>query len=200
MRARDVMTRPVVSVDADTTIREAITVLTDNGFAALPVVDDVGRVIGVFSESDAMRAGSVAEAGPDRRAQPVSTAMSTPVEVVAPTDDTAAIAARMLAGHLRCLPVVEEGLLIGVVARRDLLRTLVHDDDVVAAHVRSLLDDYAGSRRFWAVEVDGGAVTIRGDFADLAERRIVGALARTVAGVTKVELENSAAVSLAWDD
>ncbi|HET9142290.1 BON domain-containing protein, partial [Actinophytocola sp.] len=89
---------------------------------------------------------------------------------------------------------------VGVVARRDLLRTLLHDDDVIAAKVRALLDDYAGSRRRWTVEVTGGAVVIGGEFADAAERAVVAALAHTAAGVTDVSLRPATGVRLGWDD
>lgn len=193
MRARDVMSRPVVSVDTHATAREATTILTEHGFAALPVVDDTNRVVGIFSESDALRA----DPGRD---VPVTAAMATPVEVVAPTTDVAVIAERMLTGRLRSLPVVEEGLLIGMISRRDLLRTLVRDDDVIKANLRRLLDDYAGSRRHWTLEVTGGAAAIRGDFADTAERDVVAALARTVSGVTTVELTATTPVPISWDD
>jgi CBS domain-containing protein len=196
MRTRDVMSCPVISVDTRTTIREATTLLTENGFAAVPVVDAGGHVVGVFSESDALRA----DAGAGDRDAPVTSAMTTPVEVVGPATDLAVVAERMLARRLRCLPVVEEGLLIGVVARRDLLRTMIHDDDVIKGHVRRLLDDYAGSRRHWTVEVVGGEVAVRGGFGDEAERSIVAALARTVAGVTGVELTATTPVPIGWDD
>jgi CBS domain-containing protein len=203
MKARDVMSRPVLSIDRDTSVREAITLLTGHGFAAVPVVDDLGRVIGIFSETDAVRA-AVLPAGAahrvDHRDDPVSATMTTPVEVVSPGTDITTVAERMLAQRLHCVPVVEEGLLIGVVARRDLLRTLVRDDDVIAANVRALLDDYAGSRRQWNVGVMDGAVVIAGEFADEAERSVITALARTVAGVTGAELRQATAVSLAWDD
>jgi CBS domain-containing protein len=106
----------------------------------------------------------------------------------------------MLGGHFHALPVVEEGLLIGMVSRRDLLRTMVRDDDVIKSKVRGLLDDYAGSRRHWSVEVNAGAVTVRGDFADEAERSIVGALAHTVPGVSDVHLVVTTPVSAGWDD
>lgn len=200
MRARDVMSRPVVSVGLDTTVRQAITLLTEKGFAAVPVVDGLGQVVGIFSESDAVRATMTTVDGMHHRDDPVSTTMTTPVEVLTPGTDIAVVAERMLASRLRCLPVVEEGLLIGVVARRDLLRTLIRDDDVISAHVRALLDDYAGSRRQWAVEVDKGVVIISGEFADDAERSVVAALARTVAGVTGVDLHQTSGISLAWND
>lgn len=196
MRARDVMSRPVVSVDTETTVREAITILTERGFAAVPVIDDVGHVVGIFSESDALRADTTATG----REEPVTTAMVTPVEVVAPTADVGTIAERMLARRLRCVPVVAEGILIGVVSRRDLLRVLVRDDDVIKGNLRRLLDDYAGSRRRWAVTVTGGDVTVSGDFADPAEKAVVAALARTVGGVSTVELVEETPVPAGWDD
>jgi CBS domain-containing protein len=184
MRARDVMSRPVVSVDTRSTVRDAVTVLTEHGFAAVPVVDsDLGddRVVGIFSESDGLRAEH-------RPEELVTNAMTNPVEVVAPDTDVATIAERMLAQRLRSMPVVEEGLLVGIVARRDLLHTMVHADDVITANVLGLLDQYAGIRRHWEIAVVDGHVTVTGDFADTAERSLVGALVRTVGGVSGVVL------------
>src|SRR5256885_1334804 len=57
-----------------------------------------------------------------------------------------------------------------------------------------------GSRRHWEVEVDKGAVTIGGEFADDAERTVVAALTRTAAGVTRVELLHTTGLSLGWDN
>jgi CBS domain-containing protein len=193
------MSRPVVSVQLETTVADAITILTQKGFGAVPVVDDLSRVIGIFSESDALRASTGAQA--DRvshRSQPVSATMTTPVEVIGPNADVVTVAEQMLSGRLRCVPVVENGILIGVVARRDLLRTMVRDDDVIAANVRSLLDDYAGSRRRWTVEITNGAVMVGGEFADQAERAVVAALARTIAGVATVEIRPTTRVSPGW--
>lgn len=199
MRARDVMTRPVVSVTGGTTVWDAITLLTERGFAGVPVVDEVGRVVGVFTESDAMRVTRPDGTGVADRDVLVSSAMTVPVEVAGPADDVASLATRMLTDQLRCLPIVEEGYLVGVVSRRDLLRTLVHDDDIVLAHVRALLDDYTGSRRRWDVGVVDGEVSVMGEFADDADREVIGALVRTVTGVRTVNL-HSRGVSLAWTD
>jgi len=199
MRARDVMSRPVVTVTGATTVWDAITLLTERGFAGMPVVDEVGRVVGVFTELDAMRVTRPDGTGIADRGVLVSSAMTVPVEVAGPADDVTVIANRMLADRLRCLPIVEEGYLVGVVSRRDLLRTLVHDDDILLAHVRALLDDYAGSRRHWDVGVEDGAVTVVGELADDAERAVIGALVRTVTGVRAVDV-SSRGVSLAWTD
>ncbi|MFI7680145.1 CBS domain-containing protein [Actinophytocola sp. NPDC049390] len=193
MRARDIMSRPVVSVDTTATVLDAVTALTEHGFAAVPVVDDGDRVVGIFSESDGLRAEH-------RRDAPVTEVMTPLVEVTTPDADVAKIAERMLAKHLRSVPVVEEGLLVGIVARRDLLRTMVRTDDVITANVRGLLDKYAGSRRQWTVRVADGHVTVSGEFADTAERSLVGALVRTVGGVKDVVIAAGMPAAIGWDD
>lgn len=186
MHARDILSRPVVTVRAETPLRDAVTLLTGHGFAALPVVDEQGKVIGMLSESDAMTAA----AGPETTT--VEAAMTVPVEVVTPATDTATIADRMLTARLRSMPVVEAGLLVGIVSRRDLLRALLNDDGTIEAKIRALLDDYAGSRRQWTIEVSDGGVTIRGIYADSSEEHLVAALARTVDGVRHVEVIDDA--------
>ncbi|MCP9618764.1 CBS domain-containing protein [Nocardia otitidiscaviarum] len=188
MYARDILTRPVVTVGPQVTVRAAVALLTGHGFAALPVVDDEGRVVGMFSESDALGVTSHLDTAV------VEAVMAVPAEVVTPGTDISAIASRMLSGQLRSMPVVEHGLLVGIVARSDLLRALIRDETTVEARVRALLDDYAGSRRAWSIEVTDGQVVIRGLFADASEQSVVAALARTVAGVDRVELIDDAAV------
>lgn len=179
MYARDILSRPVVTVHAETPLPQAISQLTERGFAALPVVDEDGHVVGILSESDALSAPA-----PDAT---VGAAMTTPAEVIEPGTDLATVAARMLTRRLRSMPVVEAGILVGIVARRDLLRTLMRDDAAVEAKVRALLDDYAGSRRQWTIRVDGGHAVITGGFADAAEERTVTALALTVDEITHAE-------------
>lgn len=186
MRARDIMTRPVVRAGPGTPVREAIALLTGHGVAALPVVDDENQVVGIFTEADALAGVLTGEpVGPDLRVQEV---MTKPVDTVDLDADVSDIAARMLVGRLRSIPVTDEGGLAGIVSRRDLLRPLVRQDDTIAAQLRGLLSDYAGHRALWEVSVTGGIVTIRGPFADEAERRLVAALGRIVAGVVSVEL------------
>jgi CBS domain-containing protein len=183
MRASEIMTSPAVATSPATPVREAVAVLVDHGFAGLPVVDAEGRVVGTFTEFDALRGARNGGNGTT-----VGESMTTSVEVVLPTADVAEIGRRMLADRLRCLPVVEEGVLVGVVSRRDLLRPLVRPADVIAAQVRGLLADYSGHRPQWTVEIEAGLVRIRGEFRDEAERRVLEALARTVPGVLGVEL------------
>lgn len=193
MHARDIMVRPVVTTTPKTALREAISLIVENGFAALPVVDESGHVVGILSEGDALTAG------PGQQTTTVEAAMTAPVQVVSPRSDISTIAVRMLDGRLRSIPVVEAGLLVGIVARRDVLRALIDDDATIAANIRSLLDDFAGSRRSWAIDVAEGRVVVRGAFADAAEQHVVATLARSVNGVRHVEIQPVAVVGVGLD-
>jgi len=182
MHARDILSRPVVTVRPETPLSEAVTRLTEHGFAALPVIDDDDHVVGMLTESDALAAAST------MRTAIVQAVMATPVDVIHPGTDLATIAQRMLSQRRRSLPVVEKGVLVGIVARRDVLGALVDDDTGIESKVRALLDDYAGSRRQWTIDIAAGRVTIRGALTDPDEHRIIAALARTVEGVDHVKV------------
>ncbi|PXY22913.1 CBS domain-containing protein [Prauserella muralis] len=186
MHAADIMTRPVVTTSPDAHVTDAVVLLTEGGFAGLPVVNEDDQVVGIFTEADALRNGNGSGQGAAARVRDV---MTTPVEVVRPVTEVADIARLMLRDGMRCLPVVDEGVLVGVVSRRDVLRPFVRPDDALATHVRKVLDDYDGHRDRWRVDVTGGIATVSGVFADEAERRIVGALVRTVPGVLRADLQ-----------
>jgi CBS-domain-containing membrane protein len=55
VQARDVMTREVVTVGPETSVKDAAAVLADRGFAALPVVDEEDRLLGTVAEADVLR-------------------------------------------------------------------------------------------------------------------------------------------------
>jgi len=84
-------------------------------------------------------------------------------------------------------------LVMDVIDRRDLVRTLVRTDDAIAAEVRSRLDAYGAHFGRWDVAVQDAAVTISGEFDDHVAEQVVGALARTIPGVLAVELNRDPA-------
>src|SRR5438132_44793 len=55
MRARDLMTAPVITVHPWTSAKEVAELLSRHGFTALPVVDDDDRLIGIVTEADLIR-------------------------------------------------------------------------------------------------------------------------------------------------
>ena len=178
MRAHDIMTSPVITVTADVPIREAAALAVCHGFTALPVVDD-GRLVAIVTEADLLRGRFVADGSADA---PVREVMSTPVYGMDP-DAPAALLARAMVEHgVRCVPIVEDARLVGVVTRRDLVRALARTDDAIAADVRERLDAYGGPGS-WSVSVHDGRVVLRSPFVDERSSRVVAALAEAVPGV-----------------
>jgi CBS domain-containing protein len=200
MRAADVMSRPVLTVRADDSVEQAAALLTSNRFNSAPVVDPAGDLVGIVSEGDLLM-GRVApeQSTASQRQQPaparpavVADVMSTHVVVMSPDADLADVAEAMLYNDIHSVPVVDDNAqLTGIVSRRDILRAVVRTDEVVQLDVQHRLDEYAGGERQWTVTVSGGIATIAGNFTDDVEKRVVGVLARTVAGVSAVELQSS---------
>lgn len=184
MRAFDVMSAPVVTVSPGTSIEEAAALVAEHGFAALPVVDDHGRLVGVVSGEDLLRE----ELRARRAAHHVSDAMSDLVVAVEAEMPVGEIARQLLGHHYRSLPVVAGDLLVGVVSRGDLLRALTPQDEVTAARISKLLCDHLGARP-WDVVVVSGAATVLGPFTGRAEEQAVTALAESVPGVRSVVVQ-----------
>ncbi|MFB9905386.1 CBS domain-containing protein [Allokutzneria oryzae] len=201
MRARDIMTSPVICVRPETPVREAASVLTKNRFAALPVVDEDSRLVGIVAEADLIRdriptdpRAHIWRADGDnveKEAPPgtVGEVMTKTVTVMTPSADVADIAERMVERHVRSVPIVDGPRLVGIVSRQDVLRTMVRTNDAVAADVRQRLCAYAGSWRSWEVEAADGVVTVRGELPDDDAKRVVVALAQSVPGVNRVHIQ-----------
>jgi CBS domain-containing protein len=104
--------------------------------------------------------------------------------------DVADIAETMVDGDMRAIPIVDGPRILGIVSRRDLLRTLVRSDETIAAEIRARLEAQPGGvPEDCAVSVTDGIVTIVGRFQTPSEREVVDALARTVSGVQRVHLK-----------
>jgi len=198
MRAREIMTRPVHTVRPDTTIEQAAALLAEHGFAAAPVVDEQRVLIGIVSEADLIRyrvpvdptAHLWREAAEDHTVRPhlVADVMTHTVLTAYPDTDVADIARQMLEHSVRSIPVLDRGDVVGIVSRRDILRTVIRTDDIVAGEVQRRLDQYAVGRRRWTATVEDGVVQVSGNFDDEVERQVIAALARTVPGVTEVRV------------
>jgi CBS domain-containing protein len=198
MRARDIMTCPVYTVRPDTTIEQAAALLSEHGFAGAPVVDEERVLVGIISEADLIRHRVPSDptahlwrvAAGDHVARPhlVSEVMTHTVITAYPDTDVADIAHQMLEHSVRSVPVLDQGEVVGIVGRRDILRTVVRTDDVVAGEVQRRLDQYAMGHRRWTAAVEDGVVQVSGNFDDEVERQVIGALARTVPGVSEVRV------------
>jgi CBS-domain-containing membrane protein len=116
LRAREIMTDRVVSVAPGTPVTVAREWLADGRFTALPVVDERNRLVGIVSAGDLVdpRVGEEATVG---------AVMSRDVLSAHPDTDVGIIAHRLNTyGGVRVMPIVDQGFLVGIVTRGDLLR------------------------------------------------------------------------------
>jgi CBS domain-containing protein len=196
MRAKDVMTSPVHTVGPGTTVQDAVQLMTTTSVAALPVVDG-DRLVGMVSEGDLLRHRVPSDptaslrrlpADPDIGPRTVAEAMSPRPLTTEPAADLAEVAEKLLDGDVRSMPVLEDGRVVGIVSRRDILRAMVRGDDVLTMEVQHRLDEYGGTPQRWTATVEGGVVTVHGVLRDETERAVVAVLARTVPGVSAVHL------------
>jgi CBS domain-containing protein len=186
MRTCDVMSSPVVSVPPDAPLKEVAAALVEHGINAVPVVDAGDRLIGIVSEADLLSL----ETGPGRgpvQARPRTAGEVMRQSVYTLTGDTdATAAARLMLRHrLKSVPVVAGERVVGMVARRDLLRLIARSDhDIQADLDRRLKEEILALQRL-AVSVTGGVITIDAAASPLA-RQLLEGLARTVPGVVEV--------------
>lgn len=112
----------VVTVDLDATIDEALEAIRTHGIRHLPVLDG-GRLVGVVTDRDLRLAFDPGSGQPrDGRIADIMT----PTPIVAHPEMPVESAAGLMVGHrIGCLPVVEDGELVGILTDSDLLRALV---------------------------------------------------------------------------
>lgn len=194
MRARDIMTSPVITVTPETTIKNAAALLAEHGFTALPVVDADERLVGIVTEADLMRdriprdPRALIHPGPTSPDSPVTTTvgevMTAPAVAMGAGTDVATLAAALLDAHQRAMPIVDGARLVGIVTRRDIVATIAREDTAIATDVRHRLEVYGGAGR-WQVEVHEGVVTIGDQFDDEGDRHVATVLAEAVPGVVR---------------
>ncbi|MEV0067954.1 MULTISPECIES: HPP family protein [unclassified Amycolatopsis] len=107
--------------------------MTEHGFTTLPVVDQAAKLVGLVSEVDLVQAGfpsdSTATGDPDTgamlgRHRTVATVMRSPGLAVPGGLDPTELAHRMTEAGVRALPLVDNGILVGMVTFRDVLRAV----------------------------------------------------------------------------
>jgi CBS domain-containing protein len=194
MWVRDAMTSPVVTVTEEMSVRAALKLLDRHRVTSLPVVDDVGRVVGVVSEADLVRDSvlrdqrkriipqDVEDLPPPRRVGDVMTAH--PVTVTG-SDDLVDAVELLTSTTVKSLPVVEEGQVVGVLSRRDVVHLLAREDERIEADVEEL---FRAEGVDWLVDVDEGVVRVSGPAGD-PERRLAQALAGSVTGVVAIRVD-----------
>jgi CBS domain-containing protein len=198
MRARDIMSSPLHTVEPATSVEAAAELIGKYSVTALPVVDDKGHLLGMVSESDLLwhhvasdptaHMRRYPDLDPSDRPSVVSEVMSPYVVKTYPGADVAEVAEAMLDSDVRSVPVLDNDRVVGIISRRDILRVMVRSDEVLTREVQHRLDEYAGDNPRWTATVERGVARIDGDFDDDTEQAVVAILARTVPGVSGVDL------------
>lgn len=148
LKARDIMTKNPVTITPQTGIVDAVKLLLEKRFNGLPVVDDEGRLVGVICQSDLVAqqkklelpslfsflGGFIPMPGAKNTeedikkitALTVGQAMTASPVTASPHTSLEDLATLMVKSKYYTLPVLEEGRVVGVVGKEDILRTVIN--------------------------------------------------------------------------
>jgi CBS domain-containing protein len=199
---KDVMTTPVVAVRKAAAYKDIAISLREHRVSAFPVLDDDNRVVGVVSEADLLAKEALASGSAGRVAGVLhhrghakaagitaEDLMSRPPVTIGRLALVTQAARLMYARKLKRLPVVdEEGRLVGIVSRSDVLSVYSRPDSLIRREIldRVLLETLLVDPARFTVTVENGIVTIEGaPETAMVGRDIIGE-ARHVEGVVAV--------------
>jgi CBS domain-containing protein len=221
MRARRIMSTALLTVERGTPVREVIRILIENRISGVPVIDD-GAVVGIISEGDLIlrerayrQRGGMAFLAQQlfedheklaleyRKAHGLvaEDVMSEPVVTILPGMPVEEIAHLMAERHIKRMPVVESGKLVGIVSRGDVLRAayerllaledeqsgqMPSDEQIVDRLLAELRDEPWAEVNHIRPSCQEGQVTLLGEVESEAEREAVEVAARGVVGVRGV--------------
>jgi acetoin utilization protein AcuB len=124
MLVRDIMSSPAVSVESDTTLHDAYRTMQEKGIRHLPVLEG-GRLAGVVTDRDLRLATSALAPTPFPPESRVSGVMCREPLTVDASDPVEDAARTMRDRKIGCLPVLDDGRLIGIITGLDLLDALM---------------------------------------------------------------------------
>lgn len=202
-----VMTRNLSTVTPDTEFKDVAALLAREAISAVPVVDADGTLEGVVSEADLLPkeeyVGATHRRFGGRRAHKAAALrardlMTSRVRTVDIRAQLPAVARELARGGMRRLFVLDEGKLVGVVARRDLLGVFLRPDDEVRDEVRGEVFELAlhADPVSYSVTVKNGLVTLLGRLERKSAAVAAGTLTALVPGV--VDVCNR--LDYVWDD
>jgi CBS domain-containing protein len=216
MKAADVMTNRVLTIEVDAPIVKAVRLMIENRISGLPVVDATGRLVGMVTEGDFLRRtetgteirrprwlqfllspGRLADEYVHTHARKIGEVMTPDVATV--TEDTPVdeIVRLMERSRIKRVPVLRGDRLVGIVSRADLVRALAGlmteaapatlDDTALRDRILADLDKQSWSPRVGVnVTVRNGMVDLWGTITDERERQALCVACENVSGVKGV--------------
>ena len=216
MQAAAIMTAPVIGIEPTASISDAAGLMLSKKFSGLPVIRSDGTLVGIVSEGDFLRRGELGTnrkrsrwleflVSPGRAADEYVQANGRRIEEVMTTDVVTAspgvplpeIVELMTCHRVKRIPVVDDGKVVGIITRSDILRALLtvlsapsaaRDDERIRQDIIAEL-----ARQKWAgkdmidVTVAKGVVELSGAIFDERERQAAIVAAENVAGVKAVK-------------
>lgn len=204
--AADVMSSPVIAVDLSEPLKEVANLLTSNAISCMPVLDNDGHLQGIITEADLL----AKEEGTDTlaRSKPFVTiskktrkffqnyegrtaadSMTQPVITAKATTPIREIATLMRKSGIRAVPIVDGNIVVGIVARRDVIKAFQRSDADLAEAVRTKLAEGVGiDAKDYRVSVEEGVVTITGSLPTRSQWEHVDGYVRSLDSVIDVDL------------
>jgi CBS-domain-containing membrane protein len=204
MKVRDLMTTDPLTATPEMLLKEAARLMVRNKVSGLPVISD-GDLVGIVTEGDFLRQEanrdqpyrfSLLDAlfgdGPAEppAVETVSEVMSEHV-ITIPPEASIGEAARVMANQrVKRLPVVDDdGILVGIISRADVVNAFTKPDEVIEDEVR---EDIVRRLLFLdpsdvGVTVSDGVVTLEGEMENRTEAHLLEELTRRVEGVVRVD-------------
>jgi CBS domain-containing protein len=216
MLAKDIMTRNVITVSEDNSVSDVANALLEHRISALPVVDASGGMLGIVSEGDLMHR---AEADTGRRrswwlslftnsdaaaaefvkehSRQVKDVMTRNVITAGPETPVSEIAELLESKGIKRVPIVENGKIVGIVSRANLLQALTRpaeagkgqgaDDSQIRHQILARLKEEPWSPAWLNVRVEDGVVELWGATTSQAQKRAARVAAELTPGVVRVE-------------
>lgn len=224
MRARDIMTTSVITVGPHASVSDVARLLLENGVSAVPVVEESGKLVGMVSEGDLVRRADLGTLLPrswwltlfaeaDRTTEYVKTHGKEARDVMTPdviTVDVEATVAEigfvLEKNRIKRVPVTENGELVGLVSRANLLHALAVGGGIKetagndAAIRDALLNEFKEAGlpvHLMNVVVDNGVAQVFGLIRWQSERNAIRVAGENVAGILELKDETSPVPELA---
>ncbi|KQW22008.1 histidine kinase [Afipia sp. Root123D2] len=215
MHARDVMVAPVITVKPSTSVKEVAELFLKKKISAVPVIDSQGKLVGILSEGDLLHR---VEAGTERHrpwwfeifmgsdtlaaeyvkshGRKVSDIMTRKVIVASPETPLHEVATLMEKNAIKRVPIVENGQLVGIVSRANLIQAVATarklldiplSDTTIRERILSHLKNQPWAHTAMLnVTVNAGVVDLWGIAESLAERKAIKVAAESVPDVCAV--------------
>lgn len=121
MQAKNIMTKGVVTINPETTIKESVNKLIEHEISGFPVVDENKNIVGVVTEKDLIVAYDFLR----NTQEPVKDFMSTEIISIDEEMPIEKISRLLVSKNIRRVPVLKDKKVLGIVSRRDVLKCIL---------------------------------------------------------------------------